>query len=181
MQTNTKPQFHKQCSWLSLGEKFEHKLMEVNVKYKEILDRKLKCIAYVTALYLGGIAVILIGVLYLDYIYTVYEKTFDAYPRRSKAYAIPAFIWGFGATLLITATTLLSRYLNEYKARKRDKKTVDDVLALYKIPYILGIKFNKAFHGVTEVDLLLQYNGEEKYFIMNYNSWVFQQKRTSLM
>ncbi|MAZ29243.1 MAG: hypothetical protein CL868_19500 [Cytophagaceae bacterium] len=171
-QTNSKPQFHKKCSWFTLGEKFEKRVIEVNVKYQNILKKKWWAVAYISFFFLAGLFAIGIGIYLFMHAFEYFEHR---YFKRSS-HTVPVAIIGAGTMLLFIAVAGLNGYLKEYQATKRDKKTVDDVLALYNIDYLLKIKYLKQVHGSVRVVTSLNYKGEQKYYEFNYTDWVMERR-----
>jgi len=146
--TARKPEFSNTCSKITLNQKFEDRLKEVNIHYTKLQKQQLLTYVYFVAFLSIGLAVIAGGYLFGINIYDL-----------GVISTVPFSIMAIGLLPLGMAIGTLHKHRQNLGSAKRNKAKVDAVLKPYNITYTIAIDFGKSYHGVQEVYADLKLKG----------------------
>ncbi len=150
--TERKPEFNRTCLKITLNEKFQGKLLDANVHYKQIFGRKSWVSAYFMVFMIIGIAVILGAAWFTYYLYNLTETT-------GVISVIPFIIGGVGFAVMAMANGTRNKFRKDLDEAKHKKEKIDSVLELYNINYDMNIELGQVYHGKQEMNVDVRFSG----------------------
>jgi hypothetical protein len=146
--TDQKPEFNITCTKIELNEKFELKLKDVNIRFQKVDGAKVLTYIYFIVFLTIGFAVMIGG-------YLLGKYALDS----GVISTVPIIIIAIGLAPIAMAFGALNKYRLDLEISKNKKNRIDQVLKLYRIEYVIDIKFGKEYHGTQDVYADLKFKG----------------------
>ncbi|MFD2564768.1 hypothetical protein [Aquimarina rubra] len=152
--TNQKPDFIQKCGLIKLEGQLKHRIEEVNINYKKVLQKKPDTIFHFCLFTIIGLIVLAFGFFLGFYIV-----------KGGGLSVGPIIIIALGLGILGYAAAPLNYYRRETNNVKLLKKRTDILVDLYGLQYEIDIKIIEKKHHEIEVKKHLKISKKNSIFL----------------
>lgn len=142
-----KPELNTSCWKYEPLNDLDEIIQSTNLEYQVIKNRTLTVYLHLAFYLLVGFAFLISGILIGKYAL-----------NGGVISTVPLIIMGIGIMILPYSVSPYISFRQKLGVSKNDKDELDKILSIYKIEYLIDLKFGKKFHNRQEVsvDLLVK-------------------------